>query len=39
MNFAGKVFQQFVTDDNASGAFLDISISPLSKKDKGLLTI
>lgn len=29
---------QFVADDNASGGFLDISISPLSKRDADLLT-
>src|SRR5690606_36443924 len=29
---------QFVADDNASGAFLDISIAPLTKRDADLLT-
>src|SRR5690606_2775600 len=29
---------QFVADDNASGGFLDITISPLAKRDADLLT-
>lgn len=29
---------QFVADDNASGAFLDISLHPLSERDSGLLS-